>query len=65
MSAKLRLIIACGDHEIVRALKGGTASADGLDLVPLTGMGSKQRHWWMAPLTSGEVCQINLGAYFR
>ena len=33
MSAKLRLSVACGDYEIIRALKDGTVQADGLELV--------------------------------
>ena len=40
MAEKLKLTVACGDYEIVRALKEGTVKADGLELVVLTGMGS-------------------------
>jgi hypothetical protein len=64
MSGKLRLTVACGDYEIVRALKEGTVTADGLDLVLLTGMGSKERHWRMARKNEFDVCEINVGAYF-
>jgi 4,5-dihydroxyphthalate decarboxylase len=64
MSAKLRLTVACGDYEIVRALKEGSVTADGLDLVMLTGMGSKERHWRMARKREFDVCEINVGAYF-
>src|SRR5215470_5331321 len=64
MSGKLRLTVACGDYEIVRALKDGTVTADGLDLVLLTGMGSKERHWRMARKNEFDVCEINVGAYF-
>ncbi len=45
MGQKLRLTVACGDYEIVRALKEGTVKADGLELVMLTGMGPRERHW--------------------
>ena len=44
----IRLTVAGGDYEIVRALKEGTVEADGLDLVLLTGMGPRERHWRMA-----------------
>jgi len=64
MSAKLRLTVACGDYEVVRALKEGSVTADGLDLVLLTGMGSKERHWRMARQNEFDVCEINVGAYF-
>jgi len=64
MSGKLRLTVACGDYEIVRALKEGTVAADGLDLVLLTSMGSKERHWRMARKNEFDVCEINVGAYF-
>ena len=33
MAERLRLTVACGDYEIVRALKEGAVKADGLDLV--------------------------------
>jgi 4,5-dihydroxyphthalate decarboxylase len=64
MSGKLKLTVACGDYEIVRALKDGTVEADGLELVMLTGMGSRERHWRMARKLEFDVCEINVGAYF-
>src|SRR6202046_354750 len=64
ISGKLRLPVAGGDYEIVRALKEGTVTADGLDLVMLTGMGSKERHWRMARNHEFDICEVNVGAYF-
>src|SRR6266446_8982158 len=64
MAAKLRLTVACGDYEIVRALKEGTVEADGLELVMLTGMGPRERHWRMARKAEFDVCEANVGAYF-
>ena len=64
MAQKLRLTVACGDYEIVRALKEGTVEADGLDLVLLTGMGPRERHWRMARKAEFDVCEANVGAYF-
>ena len=61
---KLRLTVACGDYEIVRALKEGAVKADGLDLVMLTGMGPRERHWRMARKAEFDVCEANVGAYF-
>ena len=62
--AKLKLTVACGDYEIVRALTDGTVQADGIELVMLTGMGSRERHWRMARKTEFDVCEINIGGYF-
>jgi len=64
MGQKLRLTVACGDYEIVRALKEGTVKADGLELVMLTGMGPRERHWRMARKAEFDVCEGNVGAYF-
>jgi len=64
MAAKLRLTVACGDYEIVRALKEGAVEADGLELVMLTEMGPRERHWRMARKAEFDVCEANVGAYF-
>jgi hypothetical protein len=64
MAEKLRLTIACGDYEIVRALKEGTVEPDGIDLVMLTGMGPRERHWRMARKAEFDICEANVGAYF-
>src|SRR3954453_19448154 len=64
MGSRVELTVACGDYEIVRALKDGTVRADGLDLVMLTGMGSRERHWRMARKLEFDVCELNVGAYF-
>ena len=64
MSESCRLTVACGDYEIVRALKEGTVEADGLDLVMLTDMGPRERHWRMARKAEFDVCEANVGAYF-
>src|SRR3974390_1595971 len=63
--SKLRLTVAVGDYEIVRALSDGTVQADGIELVMLTGMGSRERPWRMARKTEFDVCEINIGAYSR
>jgi 4,5-dihydroxyphthalate decarboxylase len=45
MSTKIPLTLACGDYEIVRALKEGVVKPDGIDLTVLTAMDSTTRHW--------------------
>ena len=62
--SKLKLTVAVGDYEIVRALSDGTVLADGIELVMLTGMGSRERHWRMARKTEFDVCEINIGGYY-
>jgi 4,5-dihydroxyphthalate decarboxylase len=64
VAGKLRLTVACGDYEIVRALKDGIVQADGLELILLTDMGPRERHWRLARKTEFDVCEENAGAYF-
>lgn len=62
--SKLRLTVACGDYEIVRPLKEGAVEADGLELIFLTSMGPRERHWRLARKLEFDVCEENVGAYF-
>ena len=62
--AKLKLTVACGDYDIVRAFKEGAVQADGLDLVFLTEMGPRERHWRMGRKHEFDVCEENVGAYY-
>lgn len=64
MAGKVRLTVACGDYDIVRALKDGAVQPDGIELVLLTEMGSRERHWRMARKQEFDVCELNVGAYF-
>ncbi len=45
MPSKVPITLACGDYEIVRALKEGQVEPDGIDLTILTDMDSTTRHW--------------------
>ena len=62
--SKLRLTVACGDYDIVRPLKEGLVEADGLDLIFLSDMGPRERHWRMGRKHEFDVCEENVGAYF-
>ena len=64
MTAKLKLTVACGDYEIVRALREGAVEADGLELIMLSEMGPRERHWRMARNAEFDICEGNVGAYF-
>lgn len=61
--AKLKLTVACGDYEIVSALADGTVQPDGIELIVLPDMGSRERHWRMARKREFDVCEINIGGY--
>jgi 4,5-dihydroxyphthalate decarboxylase len=62
--AKLRLTVAAGDYDIIRPLKEGLVEAAGLELIFLTDMGPRERHWRLARKTEFDVCEENVGAYF-
>ena len=42
MAKKLKLSLACGDYEILRALKDGTVQPDGIELTVLNGAAQKR-----------------------
>jgi 4,5-dihydroxyphthalate decarboxylase len=62
--AKLTLTVACGDYDIIRPLKEGLVTAGGLDLIFLTDMGPRERHWRLARKLEFDICEENVGAYF-
>ena len=62
--SKLRLSVACGDYDSVKALKEGSVEARGLELIFLTDMGPRERHWRLARKMQFDVCEENVGAYF-
>jgi 4,5-dihydroxyphthalate decarboxylase len=62
--SKLRLTVACGDYDIVRPLKEGQVEADGLELIFLSEMGPRERHWRMGRNHEFDVCEENVGAYY-
>jgi 4,5-dihydroxyphthalate decarboxylase len=63
MSKRLSLSLACGDYEIVRALKEGSVKADGIDLTVLTDMDSATRHWRMLRGREFDVCELSFSSY--
>lgn len=63
MTATLHLTLACGDYEIVRALKQGEIKADGIELTMLTDMDSTTRHWRMIRHREFDVCELSLSSY--
>ena len=63
MSNGLQLTLACGDYEIVRALKEGQVTADGIDLTVLTDMDSATRHWRMLRDRAFDIAELSLSSY--
>ena len=59
MVAKIKLTLACGDYEIIRSLKEGAVTADGIELNVLTGMDSSSRHWRMLRNQEFDVCELS------
>ncbi len=63
MPQKLQLTLACGDYEIVRALKEGSVEPDGIELNVLTDMDSSTRHWRMLRNREFDVCELSGSSY--
>jgi 4,5-dihydroxyphthalate decarboxylase len=63
MSAKIALTLACGDYEIIRPLKEGTVTADGIDLTILTAMDSTTRHWRFLRNREFDVAEVSACSY--
>lgn len=63
MSEPLKLTLACGDYEIVRAIKEGTVRPEGIELRVLTDMNSPTRHWRMLRGREFDVAETSLSSY--
>jgi len=60
--SKLRLTLACGAYDLLRALIEGTVALSGIDLNVLT-MASPERHGRMLRHVEFDVCELSLVAY--
>jgi 4,5-dihydroxyphthalate decarboxylase len=60
--AQLKLTLACGSYDLVRALADGRAAAPGAELNVLT-MASPERHGRMLRHQEFDVCELSLVAY--
>jgi 4,5-dihydroxyphthalate decarboxylase len=63
MSTRIPLTLACGDYEIVRALKEGAVQPDGIDLTVLTAMDSTTRHWRFLRNREFDVAEVSCSSY--
>ncbi|HUB95801.1 MAG TPA: hypothetical protein VL993_07785 [Stellaceae bacterium] len=63
MATRVPLTLACGDYEIVRALKEGTVVRDGIDLTVLTAMDSTTRHWRFLRNRDFDLAEVSCSSY--
>lgn len=61
--SKLSLTLACGNYEIVRALKEGAVQPEGIDLNILTDMDSTTRHWRFLRQEQFDVAEVSISSY--
>jgi 4,5-dihydroxyphthalate decarboxylase len=63
MSTRIELTLACGDYEIMRALKEGTVRPDGIDLKVVTAMDSPTRHWRFLRNHEFDMAEVSCSSY--
>jgi len=64
MSRKLlQLTFACGDYEIMRALKEGIVQPEGIELTVLTDMAPSPRHWRFLRGCEFDVAEVSGSGY--
>ena len=63
MSRKLELTFACGDYEIMRALKEGIVRPEGIELTVLTDMAPSPRHWRFLRGREFDVAEVSGSGY--
>ncbi|MFZ3353305.1 MAG: hypothetical protein WA268_20835 [Xanthobacteraceae bacterium] len=63
MSTRIELTLACGDYEIMRALKEGSVRPDGIDLKVVTAMDSPTRHWRFLRGQEFDVAEVSCSSY--
>ena len=61
--SRIQLTLACGDYEIVRALKEGEIRPDGIDLTVLTDMDSTRRHWRFLRKREFDMAEVSSASY--
>jgi 4,5-dihydroxyphthalate decarboxylase len=63
VAKNIPLTLACGDYEIVRALKEGQVAPDGIDLTVLTEMDSTTRHWRFIRNRDFDMAETSASSY--
>ena len=63
MAKKIPITLACGDYEIIRALKEGEVEPDGIELTVLTEMDSTTRHWRFIRNRDFDMAETSASSY--
>src|SRR5262249_2434646 len=63
MVRRLELTLACGDYEIVRALKEGIVRPEGIELAVLSGMAPSPRHWGFLRGREFDLAEVSGSGY--
>ena len=63
MSKNIALTLACGDYEILRPLKDGTVTPDGIDLTIITDMDASTRGWRFLRNREFEIAELSSSSY--
>ena len=63
MTRRLALSFACGDYEIMRALKEGVVRPEGIELTVLTDMAPSSRHWRFLRGREFDVAEVSGSGY--
>lgn len=61
--ADIQLTLACGNYEIVRALKDGAVKPDGINLTILTDIDSSTRHWRFLRNREFDVAECSASSF--
>src|SRR5205814_5811537 len=59
---RLRLTLACGDYDLMRALKDETVKPESIDLT-VVNLTSPERHWRMMRHLEFDVCELSMASY--
>jgi len=59
----IQLTLACGDYEIIRAIKEGAVKVDGVDLTVLTDIDSSTRHWRFLRNREFDIAELSSSSY--
>jgi 4,5-dihydroxyphthalate decarboxylase len=63
MSRRIALTFACGDYEIMRALKEDTVRPEGIELTVLTDMAPSPRHWRFLRNREFDIAEVSGSGY--
>jgi 4,5-dihydroxyphthalate decarboxylase len=63
MAHRIELTLACGDYEIIRALKDGEVEPEGIKLTVLTDLPPSPRHWRFLRKQEYDMAEVSCSGY--